>query len=271
MTYNPWNPDASAGQPFGAGPPSGGPPPGGFPPGGFPPGGFGVQQPPSRARIHVIWSIIAIVASLAVGTAGFVVGDSFASHRAQIDAAVGSVKTGAKAGPCSTAPVQSAARLQSFLLPPPAGSHPSPSVKIPAVLRLNAYVQALYGSSTDIVAQLQARCFQIAVHRLWVTASGSIVSIYLARFATPADARSYELFTEAGDLGATGVTGHLTLSGVSDGIAVEHGGLDKYGNTLTHLLGDRGNVVMIIHLFMPARLATSAQDRSLLEAQNARI
>lgn len=262
MTYWPGNPsDPAAGQPG---------QPGGLPFG--PSGGFPAQRTRARARVHVIWLIAALVASLAAGSAGFVVGDAFASHRSAINAAIGSARAGARTGPCPPAPAadQAGSRLRSLLLPRPAGSRPSSTVKEPPVLSLSQYVHILYAGRASIVAQLTARCFQIAANRLWVTASGTIVAIYLSRFATAADARSYALFTEAGDLSAPTVTGHEPLPGVSDGVAVQHAKLDKFGNTFTDLLGDKGNVAIIIHVFVPARLATIAQDRSLLTAQSAR-
>ena len=229
-------------------------------------------SPGRRTRLHVIWLIAALVASLAAGSAGFAAGDAFASHRSVIVAAIGSAKDRARSGPCppASAAIQAGSRLHSFLLSRPAGSRP-PNVKTPAVLGLRQYVRVLYAGRASIVGQLNARCFQVAASRLWVTASGNIIGIYLAQFATAADARSYVLFTEAGDLEASTVTRHLPLPGVSDGLVVQHGALDKYGNTFTDLLGDRGNVAIIIHIFVPARLATLAQDRSLFAAQHARV
>jgi len=221
----------------------------------------------------VIWLIVALLASLAAGSAGFAVGDAFASHRSAIDAAIGSARAGARTGPCPSAPASGTAgqRLHSLLLPRPAGARPSSSVKTRAVLSLRDYVRALYAGRASIAAQLNARCFQIAANRLWVTASGTVVSIYLAQFATAADARSYMLFTESGDLGVPSVTSHVPVPGVSDGMAVQHAKLDKYGNTFTDLLGDRGNVAIIIHVFVPARLPALARDRSMLTAQSARV
>lgn len=262
MTYWPgYSPDAAAGQGAAA------------QPAGLP---FGPSQRSpgqrTRARVHVIWLIVAVLASLVAGSAGFAVGDAFASHRAAIDAAIGSAKAGARTGPCPTAPASGTVgqRLHSLLLARPAGSRLSSSAKTRAVLSLRGYVRVLYAGEASIGAQLRARCFQIAASRLWVTASGTIVSIYLAQFATAADARSYMLFTESGDLGLPSVTSHVPVPGVSDGLAVQHAKLDKYGDTFTDLLGDRGNVAIIIHVFVPARLPTLAQDRALLTAQRAR-
>jgi hypothetical protein len=39
--------------------------------------------------------------------------------------------------------------------------------------------------------------------------------------------------------------------------------LDSYGNTLTRLLGDAGNVAVIIHVFVPARTDNAAVARVL--------
>jgi hypothetical protein len=40
---------------------------------------------------------------------------------------------------------------------------------------------------------------------------------------------------------------------VTDGKGLGAPKLDTYGNTLTRVLGDVGNVAIIIHVFMPAR------------------
>jgi hypothetical protein len=60
------------------------------------------------------------------------------------------------------------------------------------------------------------------------------------------------------------------VPGVSDGMYLADPKLDQHGNTLTRLLGDRGHVSMIIHVYVPARLdqATAVQA---LQAQYARL
>jgi hypothetical protein len=139
------------------------------------------------------------------------------------------------------------------------------------VLSLGQFVRALYAQSPGEQTQLADRCFQVAAQRGWTRPSGQIVAVYLIQFATPADARSYALSAEAGDLSDPANRLHLAVSGISDGILIEDPSLDKYGNTRSRLLGDQGNVAILIHVFEPARLPSHASSVSLLRKQVARI
>ena len=58
---------------------------------------------------------------------------------------------------------------------------------------------------------------------------------------------------------------------MSDGILIEDPSLNDFGDTTTRLLGDRGNVAILIHVYTPARLASQAFSASLLRQQAARI
>ena len=60
------------------------------------------------------------------------------------------------------------------------------------------------------------------------------------------------------------------MKGVDDGIYIADPALDQDGNTFTRLLGDRGNVSMIIHVFVPAGLNEAAAVQ-VLKAQYARL
>jgi len=62
-----------------------------------------------------------------------------------------------------------------------------------------------------------------------------------------------------------------TVAGVSDGIQIGHPALDQYGNTLTRLLGDKGSVAILIHVFVPAHIEPLAPAAALLRSQAARL
>ena len=60
------------------------------------------------------------------------------------------------------------------------------------------------------------------------------------------------------------------MNGVGDGMYIADPGLDQYGDTFARLLGNRGNVSMIIHVFVPARLNRPVAVQ-VLKAQYARL
>jgi len=80
-----------------------------------------------------------------------------------------------------------------------------------------------------------------------------ITSVWLIQFGTAADARSYTLSTEQADASDRANTDKFTVSKVLDGMGLGRPALDKYGDTLTRLLGDVGSTSILIHVFVPAR------------------
>jgi hypothetical protein len=138
------------------------------------------------------------------------------------------------------------------------------------VLSLRSYLNELYPGNPTEQLRLTARCFQTAVHRTWQMPGGSTTSVWLIQFGTAADARSYTLATEQGDAADSPNTDKFTVAGVADGMGLARSKLDKYGNTLTDLLGDAGNTSMIIHIFIPARTDNMASAH-VLQHQNARL
>lgn len=219
--------------------------------------------------MHLIWLAIAVVAAIASGAVGFDIG----KNSAQIAAAIKSSAAAAGARPCpgATVPPAAGSHLASLLVRQPAGVTPLRGPFSHHVLSLGQFVSALYPQNPAYRSQLVDRCFQIAAQRGWTQPSGEIVAVYLIQFQTPADARSYALAAEAGDLADPLNRVHVAVSGVSDGILIEDPSLDKYGNTRTRLLGDQGNVAIIIHVFEPARLPSHAVSMSLLREQAARL
>jgi hypothetical protein len=205
------------------------------------------------------------------GVAGYQVG----LHHTQIKAAnayVRATTSGCLAGqptpaPSVTSPAGSA--LLTRVLPMPSGATKAGSLK-QGVLSLDDYTSALYTDSKSEQPRLMARCFQTAVHREWATRGGTVVSIYLIQFATAADARSYTLSTESADSAEPANKVKLTVNGVGDGMYIADPGLDRYGNTFARLLGNRGTMSMIIHVFVPARLNQPVAVQ-VLKAQYARL
>jgi hypothetical protein len=60
------------------------------------------------------------------------------------------------------------------------------------------------------------------------------------------------------------------VAGGGDGLGLTGPALDKYGDTFTYMLGDAGNISMIIHVFVPAR-TDNAFAAQVLRAQDARL
>jgi hypothetical protein len=138
------------------------------------------------------------------------------------------------------------------------------------VLSLRDYMNELYPGNSTEQLRLTTRCFQTAVHRTWQMPGGTVTSVWLIQFGTAADARSYTLATEQGDAADPANTDKFTVAGVADGMGLARSALDKYGNTVTRLLGDARNTSMIIHIFIPARTDNMAAAH-VLQHQNARL
>ncbi|MGN6679538.1 MAG: hypothetical protein ACTHKL_17390 [Streptosporangiaceae bacterium] len=237
-----------------------------------PPSNWSMQpppRPPRSARVHVIWLIVAVVAALGCGTAGFVVGKS----SAQISADIKSGAAAAKTSSCRGASVAPSAghQLASALVPLPPHTKYLKGGYRHQVDTLDQYIATLYSKSSHEKARMVARCFQVAAQQGWTWPSGRIVAVYLAQFGTHADARSYALAAQSADLADPLNRLHNPVSGVADGILIEAPKPDKYGNTVTRLIGDKGNVAIIVHIFMPAHLPRWAFAMGILRHQAARL
>jgi hypothetical protein len=241
-------------------------------PGEHRPPGWGMPPPirPRRtARLHVVWLVVALVAALGSGTAGFLIGES----SARISSAIRSGAAAAGAAPCRGGAAGPAvgSHLASTLLPLPKGAKYLKGRYRHQVDSLDQYVKTLYSSSPSEKARLVARCFRVAAQQGWVLPSGRIVAVYLAQFGTHADARSYALAAQSADLVNRRNKLHGPVSGVSDGMMIEAPAPDKYGNTVTRLIGDKGKVAIILHIFVPAHLPQRAMAMRLLRHQAARL
>ena len=136
---------------------------------------------------------------------------------------------------------------------------------------LDQFVRELYPQAPSFEKRrLVARCFRVATQQGWVLPSGRAVAVYLVQFGTRLDARSYALAVQSADLADPRNKLHGAVRGVSDGILIEAPKLDKYGNTLSRMIGDKGNVAMIIHIFVPAHLPSRTSAVPLLRRQAAR-
>jgi hypothetical protein len=239
--------------------------------GAAPPGwGMPPPAPPRRtARLHVVWLVVALVAALGSGTAGFLIGKS--SEQISSNIRSGAAATGAR--PCHGATTPGPAvgsHLASRLLPLPRGAKYLKGLKH-RVDTLDDYVKTLYSSAPYERARLVARCFQVAAQQGWVLPSGRIVAVYLAQFGTHADARSYALAAQSADLADKRNKLHGPVTGVSDRMIIEAPAPDKYGNTVTRLIADKGKVAIIVHLFVPAHLPQRAVAERTLRHQAARL
>lgn len=159
--------------------------------------------------------------------------------------------------------------MTAQLLPVPSGASPLALLKT-GELSLDDFVKEVYGTGSNGSQRLTALCFQGAAFREWQLPSGNTVAIWLVQFASNDDARSYTLGTTQGDIDTLGYPIKLTVPGVADGTDIATPSIDKDGNTRSHLLGDRGDVAMLIHVYIPAHL-DNAFATQILQQQNARL
>src|SRR5262245_32605256 len=197
-----WGPPTPASVPHGTCTPGGvggaGNVPGGW---GAPPSAWSGPPPPRprrTMRVHVIWLIVAVVAALGCGTAGFEIGRS----SAQIGSRIRSGAAAAKASPCpgtSAAPAVGR-QLARALVPLPPGTKYLKGRYRRQVDTLDQFVGTLYSKASHEKARLVAQCFLVAAQEGWTWPSGRIVAVYIGQFGTHADARSYALAAQSADL-----------------------------------------------------------------------
>ena len=242
----------------------------------FPPqwGGYGwsAQPPqrPRRGRAIAIGAAVAVAAAVISGSLGYEIGVQHSRV-----AAVAQGVNAAASGPCpagNAAPSPSevspaGSALLARTLPVPKGDKLFTGTA-EGVMSLSDYVKDLYPNNPSEQARLVARCFQTAVHREWTTPDGTIVSVYLIQFGQAADARSYTLSTEQGDIAGVPGGTKFSVAGVADSLGLADLKLDSFGNTFTRVIGDSGDTTIIIHILIPAQ-ANNAESSQILKAQNA--
>jgi hypothetical protein len=121
------------------------------------------------------------------------------------------------------------------------------------VLSLRDYMNTLYTGEPSEQPRLVARCFQTVVHREWDTPDGTMTSVWLSQFGTAVGARSYILALEDASAADSAYPDVFPVSRVTDGMGYGQTKLDKAGDTLTRVVGDAGNVAILIDVFVPAR------------------
>jgi len=152
----------------------------------------------------------------------------------------------------------------------PVGDTPV-TAKPEGAVSLRDYVNALYSSDpSSEQRRLVARCFQTAAHRAWTSPGGTITSVWLVQFGTPAGARSYTLADEHAFTTDPTKSDAFHVSGVADGMGFGSPKLDADGNTRTAMLGDVGNVAIVVNLYVPARTDNSAAA-SILQQQSSAL
>jgi hypothetical protein len=220
----------------------------------------------------VVGTIVALAAAIIAGAGGYEVG----VHKSRISSDVQTFKAvaGGACPPGGTTPgpsVTSAAGavLLTRTLPIPPGDTQI-TVEKQGVLSLNDFMNELFPNYAPERQLVTALCFQTAIHRTWRSPDGSTTSVWLIQFGTAADARSFTLKTEQADEADPANSNVFRVTAVSDGMGIGDPKLDKYGNTYTRLLGDTGNVAMIIHIFLPAR-TNNAGAAAVLQTQSTRL
>jgi hypothetical protein len=278
--------------PYGAGPAPYGPGPNPYgasvPAHAFGAGPYGTAYPgqpaparPGTARIHAVWLAITVLVAIITGSSAYYLGTHHVQRPPPLPPAAASQNPVVAQPPTNAyqcEPTDTAAgsdsRLISELLPVPAGASRPPTAPAPRAYTLHAYVSDLYARSAldHEEALLEARCFQTAVNGQWQTAGGTIVSIWLVQFADSGGARSYALGQEQTDLSLMGRHGRWAdVSGVLDGMLIQDSGLDQYGDSFTRMFGDRGNIMILIHVDVPGQPDSEDSMTALLRAQADRI
>lgn len=233
--------------------------------------GYPPWQPPlpnNRSR-RVAWlaaSAAVVVAALIAASIGYIIGHQHGGTQATA-AAGSSCGTGKVPQPSATLPAGAA--LMARLLPAPSGAWGALGLK-QGELSLDDYTYELYSTSPDANQQLTALCFQVAVNRAWIMPSGTEASVWLIQFGGRADARSYTLQTEESESAVPANTVKFPVPRVADGTGIATPNLDKLGNTYSQLLGDRGDVAILIHLWVPFAL-NNALAVQMLQEQNTRL
>jgi hypothetical protein len=275
--------------PYGASPYGAGPNPYGASPLAFGPDPYATAYPGQRApapggrgRIHATWLAVTLLVALITGATAY----SLGAHHGQQSALPAAAPTASQAPVVAPPPANayqcaptdtatgSDARLFSELLPVPAGAARPAGAPAPKAYTLHAYVTSLYAKSGvgHEQALLQARCFEVAVNGQWETAGGTLVSIWLVQFADSGGARSYALGQEQTDLSLMSRPGRAAnVSGVSDGMLIQDSGLDQEGDSFNRVLGDRGNIMILIHVYVPGQWASESSLGALLRSQANRI
>jgi hypothetical protein len=221
----------------------------------------------------VIWAVFAAAAAILAGWTGYAIG----LHQNQLSAALHRVAAGAAASALAPAACQSPAagpvgrQLLAEMPPLPAGAKRIRPASIPAVMSLSSYVHTLYGGDLAELDRLKARCFQAAAFFDYQLPNGMTVATYLVRFDQPAGAVSYARAVFQADLGDMANASHAAVSGLSDGEIIRSAKLDSLGNTRSRGFGDVGNVMILIHVYVPAHLPTVAAIAGLLRSEAARL
>lgn len=230
----------------------------------------------SPARVHVRWLIALLASVLVAGVGGVAAGIVYQEHRQQIDTAIGAAKAVARARPCTPADkpgtastAEAGRRLTSEIIGVPSGA-------APFRLRVQSpsqFIQVLYSNQREYATRLfQSICLRVAVERGWRDGTRSTsIWIWLLRFGSAADARSYVQLERSTDLS---LPRHLefAVSGVPGGVGVEDLTPDSAGDMVTWLHGYQGSVAIIVEVVGPRQLQPGeSADAALLRAQDARL
>ncbi|HEY7323974.1 MAG TPA: hypothetical protein VH520_04030 [Streptosporangiaceae bacterium] len=212
-------------------------------------------------RTALIWSAVVVVASVIAGAGGYEIGLGHSHVSSGAPGTSVALSGACPAGvtvpdPSATSPAGSA--LLARLLPIPTADTRTTGGEQQGVVSLTGFVNALYSNNPNAEQpRLEARCFQTAVHREWTSPGGTITSVWLIQFGTAAGARSYTLADEQASAADPKRSDAFPVSHVADGMGYGQPSLDQDGNTRTAMLGDAGNIAIIINLFVPAKLDNS--------------
>jgi hypothetical protein len=167
--------------------------------------------------------------------------------------------------PSATSPAGSA--FFARLLPIPVGDTPDTSLAKAGVFSLTDFMNANYPAAPAEEQYFQADCFQTAVHRAWSSPNQDVTSAWLVQFGTAAGARSYTVADEQALSGDPTYTDDFRVPRVADGMGYGRPGSQSF-TSVTDVLGDAGNVAILITFYTPENLDNAAASL-LLQQQYA--
>jgi hypothetical protein len=235
-----------------------------------------VPQKKRRTGLIIV-SIIAVIVVVCGGLVaiGLVVSKSDNKSNAGSTGpqTVGSTNPTGGATPTPTAtgiPKGDGTALKAHLVPYPSGAK---TLKVDGsnngVFTLTEFVKVLFGGDNDEKSLLKDRGFETAAEKRWIS-KGVEVHAQLIQFADNDGALSYldgqhEAFTSDNTFPT-----RYSLSGVPNGYGYEKAGLDSDGYRHSVLMGQHGNIVVVLFFYQPSHL-DRAPELALVKQQIAAL
>ncbi|MGH6657032.1 MAG: hypothetical protein ACRDVE_17740, partial [Actinocrinis sp.] len=124
-------------------------------------------------------------------------------------------------------------------------------------LTLDDYLKLLYPDSSTEKSALEARGFVAAATRWYTTSDGHIAAVYLIEFDADSGADSYADGLSAAHENTYRADSAFAVQALHHGTGFEEKTLDAHGNTRSFAYGAVGNVTVLVHYYVPAKLDLS--------------